>query len=267
MPEEAPAVQNWRLLIVACLLGLVVMVVYNLHINKVRRGLDVEMVAAYRYARDMNAGDKLDEDDLEQIKLPRQTAERIGKLLDKNDKAVFVEQSIRRNVSKSDFAMPEHFTHTKSQKSNYLLKGQVQITISVDSKKAPGRVLRIGDHVNIVGMLPMKAGTYKNYRIVEWLSVVAIGGQTDSGAGKMASASHGVRSYNSITVVIDRDVSLQWKNLETYLRGAPTIEICPSTHIPTKTTQGVISPELLSYTKQASGSSVGSGAAYDEEGY
>jgi len=268
MPEEAPAVQNWRLLIFACLLGLVVMVVYNIHIGKVRAGLDVEMVTAYRYDRNLEVGDKVADEDLIRIEIPRKTAESIGRLLEENEKdTLAVNQKINRDVSKSDFAMTGHFTTENLNDSAGLIgDDKVLVTVQVDAKKAPGKVLRIGNHVNIMGMLPTKEGTYKTYRIIEWLKVVAIGGQVERG-GSMSSAEGGVRNYKSITVEMRRkepDVSMAWSNLETYLRGSAFIEICPSRQIPSKGVAGVINPELVSFTTKAA---ITSGGGFDGGSY
>jgi len=266
MPEEAPAVQNWRLLIVACVLGLVVMVVYNLHISKVRRESQKEQVTAFRYDRNLDSGDVVADEDLIRVKIPRDFAESIGRLLEEDEKdTLAVNQKISRDVSKDDFAMAGHFTMIGQTGPAYDLdQDKVQITIPVDSKKAPGRVLRIGNHVNILGMLPTKQGTYKMYRIIEWLKVVAIGGQTDrraaSGSGSRNTAESGVRSYSTITVEVNRrepDVSLQWGNLQTYLRGPAVIEICPSRFRPKKGTDGVIAAELMEFTRKAATVSTG----------
>lgn len=267
MPEEAPAVQNWRLLIVACVLGLVVMVVYNIHIGKVRRGLDVAMVTAYRYNRNLEIGDKVADEDLDRVEIAKKTADSIGRLLHENDKdSMAVDEKITRDVSKGDFVMWGHFTTVDSHgPASSLSKDMVQITIPVDSKKAPGRVLRIGNHVNILGMLPTKQGSFKTYRIIEWLKVVAIGGQTDRGG--TASAERGMRSYSTITVEMQRkepDVSLQWSNLETYLRGPAIIEICPSMHPPKKGVAGTIAIDLIPFTTKAAVTSAG---GYDEGEY
>jgi len=265
MPEEAPAVQNWRLLIVACVLGLVVMVVYNLHISKVRRGSQQEQVTVFRYDRNLDVGDVVADEDLVRDKIPRSLAEKIGRLLEEDEKdTLAVDQKINRDVSKDDFAMTGHFTTVGNPgPAENLDEDKVQITIPVDSKKAPGRVLRIGNHVNILGMLPTKQGTYKMYRIIEWLKVVAIGGQTDrrsSSGGRRDTAERGVRSYSTITVEVKRrepDVSLQWGNLQTYLRGPAVIEICPSKYRPRKGTDGVIASDLMEFTKKAATVSAG----------
>jgi hypothetical protein len=263
MPEEAPAVQNWRLLIVACVLGLVVMVVYNVHINKIKRGMDKVMITAYRYDRNMESGEKVAEDDLISVQLAQDTAEDIGRLLKEHEKGLAVNQIIQSDVSKDGFVMMGHFTASASTGiGNELHPDKVYETILIDSKKSVGKVLRIGNYVNILGMLPTKQGTYKTYRIIEKLKVVAIGGNTDSG-GKRGSAGRGVRSFGTITVemkVKDPDVSLQWSNLQTYLRGSPFIEIC-SPRVTVRGGAGTIAQDLIHYTTKAA-SAGGAGEGY-----
>ncbi|MCP4374586.1 MAG: hypothetical protein GY794_00180 [bacterium] len=266
MQEEAPAVQNWRLLIVACVLGLVVMVVYNLHISKVRRGLEKEKVTVFRYERDIEIGETISDEDLARVQIRKDFADSFGNLLDEDEKdTMAVDRKIRRNVSKDEFVTMGHFTRSQnSGPAETLGRNEVQITIPVDPKRIPGTVLRIGNYVNILGMLPMKGGTWQTKRIIEGLKVVAIGGQTDrSGSSRRSSggAQSGVRSYNSITVVMlkDPDVSLQWANLQTYLRGLAIIEICSSESLAKLGTRGRIAPDLKEFTKKAANASYGAG--------
>ncbi|MDP6544001.1 MAG: RcpC/CpaB family pilus assembly protein [Phycisphaerae bacterium] len=273
MPEEAPTVQNWKLLIVACVLGLVVMVVYNLHISKIKAGLDQEKVTAFRYARDIDADEVLKENDLIREQIPKKFADSIGRLLGEEAKdSLGVGRKVRRGVSKGEFAMMAHFVTAMSASSaDDLRKDYVAITIAVDSKNSVGRVLRIGNHVNIRGVLPGRKNRngYETYRIIEWLRVVAIGGQTNrsgQAGSSRAGAQGGVRSFSTITVEVRRrpvDVSLQWGNLKTHLRGPATIEICPSRYRPKEGTDGVIADELKQYTTKAADVSAG-GSGYDD---
>lgn len=269
MPEEAPAVQNWRLLIVACVLGLVVMVVYNLHINKVRRGAQKEEIVAYRYERNMDAGDTVEDADLKQVKIRKDLADSIGRLLYETEKETLaVDGKINRDVSKNDFVMAGHFGNAgNTGPVDNLREDEVAITIQVDTKRVPGSVLRIGNYVSILGMLP-DGDSYKTFRIIERLKVVAIGGQTERRASgrRIGNAEGGVRSYSSITVVVkrveDNDVSLQWSNLETHLRGLAIIELCPSKHAPRRGVAGKINDKLKSFTTKAANVSIG---GYDSD--
>jgi len=273
MGEEAPAVQNWRLLIVACVLGLAVMLVYNMHISRIRAGMDQEKVTAFRYDRDIDAGETLKDDDLVRVQIPKAFADQVGRLLGEEDKdSLGVGRKVKRDVSKDEFAMMGHFTTILTGGAqDGLRKDMVLITIAVDSKNSVGKVLRIGNHVNVLGMLPARKNRdgYEIYRIIEWLRVVAIGGQVNrqdsSGSGR-GTAQLGVRNFNTITVEVKRndpDVSIQSNKLKTHLQGPAIIEICPSRYLPKRGTDGVIAAELKEYTMKAASVSA-HGGGYDE---
>ena len=65
MAEETQGVQNKGLLLIALILGLVVAVVYNLHIAQVKRAQRGTMVHLLRYRRAMEAGDVVKADDVD----------------------------------------------------------------------------------------------------------------------------------------------------------------------------------------------------------
>ena len=59
MAEEVPVVQNWRTLIIAGVLGLVVVVIYNYHMHLVREAEHGDTVVLLQVDRHLNAGDSL----------------------------------------------------------------------------------------------------------------------------------------------------------------------------------------------------------------
>ena len=217
-------------------------------------------VTAFRYDRNLETGDVVAEDDLVRARIPKTFADSIGGLLEEDEKdSLAVNRKLNRDVSKDDFAMIVHFVKAEYPgPEDNMSKDNVQITIRLDSEKTSDMVLRVGNHVNILGMLPTKEGTYKTYRIIEWLRVVAVDGQTDRRGfpgGSLKTAERGARPYKTIAVEMrrkDPDVSLQWSNLQTYLKGSAMIEICPSRFIPRKGAAGMIADELLMFTEKAS---------------
>jgi len=214
---------------------------------------------AFRYGRDIRAGEIVRAEDIIMVQIRKGFAECIGNLLTLEDSDIIaVDKRIYRDVSKDEFVTTKHFERPNDLRPDYdTPEGEVQITIRVDPEKTSGTVLRIGYHVNILGMLPTKEGAYKTYRIIEWLKVVAIGGhtgRTDSLGGSATTAKRGARPYKTITVEVQRkdpDVSLQWSNLQTYLQGPATIEICPGRFRPKRGTAGRIAPELIQFTTKA----------------
>lgn len=261
MAEETPVVQNWRLLLVACILGLVVMVIYNVHINKVRSAGKGEDIVAYQYTRDMERGEKITLKGMEARRVPKELAAGLGRLIRRSDRDYAADSRVNRYVGKGDWALWGHITagdaHTPS---DGLEKGKVAVTMTVDPKTTPGKILRIRDRVNIIGMLSVKGGRYQAYRMIKALKVLAIGGEGRSGSPThrdRGSAESGMRSYRAITVEMKPEVSLQWANLRTYLRGDIRIELCAKRDtLPDDA--GTIIPELRGLTATA----VGGGAVY-----
>jgi len=72
-----------------------------------------EKVAAFQYARGIQASQVVADKDLTRVQLPKTTAERLGELLTEDQKnTLAVNQKIYRDVSKGDFAMWGHFSVT-----------------------------------------------------------------------------------------------------------------------------------------------------------
>jgi len=217
------------------------------------------IVAAFRYARNIETGEIVAAKDLTKVRIPTIVSEHLrGPLEEGEICAIAIDRRVNRYVGKGDFVMPEHFIDLHPYVHGHRLsKHTVYVTISIGNKRVPGRALQIGDYVNVLGILPTKDGTYKTHRIMEWLRVVTINGQTDRHTAfdaRSRTEKRDVRSYDTITVEVrrrDPDVSLQWSNLQTYLKGPAIIEICPNKYIPKKGTTGRIPAELLVFTKRA----------------
>jgi len=226
-----------------------------------RSRTDSQQVTAYVYDRDFEPGDRITDADLVKISIPRDIAERLGRIIAEDQKdAIAVDSVICRKVSKGDFVKDEHFAWDGPLDG--LNRREIAATIEVDPKSTAGEVLRIGDYVNLLGMLPVKgdSGQYKRYRIIEWLQVLGIGEQTKrgiSGGGRPGDAKSAPRPYSAITVKMFRekpDVSLQWCNLQTYLKGLLTVEICPPKHFSKRgPNAGRINPALLHLTERPAG--------------
>ena len=221
--------------------------------------LDTETVTAFRYGRNIRADKVVQEEDLVRIEIPRIVAEHVGRLLEREEMEILaIGRKINRNVNEDELAMVTHFaSYDIPGPEDNMSSDKVQVAIPVDPERTSGMSLRVGNYVNLLGLLPTKSGSYKTYRIIERLRVVAIDGQTDrrdyfdddSNTTKPA-----VRAFKTIAVEMQRehtDVSLQWSNLSTHLAGSAFIEICPTRSVRKKGGDGMIAPELIPFTLRA----------------
>lgn len=256
MAEKTPVVQNWRLLLVACILGLVVMLIYNFHIARVRSAGRGEYITAYQYTRDMEPGEKITQKGMEAKRIPKDLAAGLGRLFRRSERDYAADSRVNRYVGKGDWALWGHTTGSdEDTPSARLEKGKVAVTMTIDPEFNLGRILRVRDRVNIIGTLSVKGGRYQAYRMIKALKVLAIGGQGGSSSPThrdRRSAESGMRSYRAITVEMKPEVSLQWANLRTYLRGDIRIELCAKRDkLPDDA--GMIIPELRGLTATAAG--------------
>jgi hypothetical protein len=214
---------------------------------------DESQVTAYRYTRDLSPGDIITENDLERIELPATIAESIGRLLPEKEVDVLaINRRIYKKVSKGDFATVSHFTVLAYSGLNAQIgRDRVVLMIPLKPERAADKALQVGNHVNILGLLPTEDGKYKACRIMEYVKVLSIQGTpADSKDSGRAAA------QISIGVEVKRknpDVSLQWSNLQTHMQGHAFIEICPASQFPARDVAGVINPELHEFTKIAAG--------------
>jgi len=208
-------------------LGLVVVVIYNVHMYNVRkenRGKTVELI---RVTRRIDPGEKLKEEDLEVRALPQQYEGSLGNVVPGENLDLAVGETVNRGLEKNSWLLWSYITgRDMSKPSNEIGPGNVAITVPLDSKMVPGDILRTNDQVNILGMFGDK-GALKTYRILRGVRVLGIGG-AGINPGKVETPNRlykGQRTYRSITIELPEDVSLQLANVLTHVSGGCWVEL------------------------------------------
>lgn len=227
--EQQASGQNLWLLLVSLGLGLIVVVIYNVHIYNVRREGRGQNVELLRVTRDIDPGEKLKEEDVEVRVLPKQYEGSLGNVLHKEDLEGYLGDSVNRRIQKGGFLLYDHMTGTDvSKPSSQIRLGNVAITVPLDSKVVPGDILRTNDQVNILAMIGEK-GALKTYRILRGVRVLAIGGEgIDPGKVlKSDSRVKRLRTYRSITIELPEEVSIQLANVLTHVSGGCWVELRP----------------------------------------
>jgi Flp pilus assembly protein CpaB len=245
--EERGGAQNVWLLFIALGLGLVVVVIYNVHIYKVRREGRGKAIHLLRVTRDIDAGDKLASDDLEKRLVPRQYEQSLGNVVGADTLDFAIGQALNRPIEKGQWLLWEHITGGDTRKPAWQIgQGNVAVGVPLDTKTVPGDILRQNDRVNIVGLIPI-GSTLKTFRIIEGVRVLAIGGEgikvpkSIDDSPKVGGVS---RSYHSITVEVSQDVSLKFTNILTHVSGRCWVELLSSREEPNPKKFGRINPLL-----------------------
>jgi len=249
--EQNAGGQNLWLLLVSLGLGLIVVVIYNVHIYSVRnaaRGQSIELISL---ARDIDAGEKLRAEDLEVRTVPKQYQESLGTVVPGEDLNFAIGQTVNRSLEKGRWLLYDYITGGPGVAASSTIKdGWVAVAIELDSKRSPGDILRPNDRVNILGFIQGKA-----CRILKGVTVLAVAGvgRDPSRMEKTGMTIRAPKSYNSITVELmqrPEDVSLQWANVLTHVNGSCWVELCPANMKPSSE-DNRINPEIKKLSEAA----------------
>jgi hypothetical protein len=233
MAEQAPAVQNKGMLIVAVVLGLAATILVNWEVSSVRTQLEGEKVTVLQFARDMKMGEKIDAKDLTAKEMPRKWAEGLGDIatvpspdLVASQLEVFRNQVLNRNVFKGNFFSTSMTTTSDYKPPSTLLKDADHVAMVVPLRESLGNTLRPEDRVNLVARIPMKDGRVRPERIIEDVFVLGIGGKglSPSGSGG-AGGDEGSTSYRTITIEVTKQASLQLEQILVYVGSGVRVEL------------------------------------------
>jgi len=254
MAEPVQGIQNKWLLIIAVVLALVVVFLYNAHIRAIRSELEGKTVEVVVMAKDLPAGEKITARHIARAVIPRDSAEAYGKIWPWKYRDVLTEHGgkvIHRALHKGEYLLYDYVDDAGGARASQKLgDGMVGITIEFSRDQSLGDMLAPGDTVNLKGVFPTPGGTYRTYRMLSDVRVMNVGGvgaaDETGGAGSLRRA----RNYQRITIEVTPDVSLKLSNLLTHLVGDVQVELNQA-GLSGSTQPGQISPELEYLAAQA----------------
>ncbi len=224
MAQEAPPIQNKKLIVIAILLGAVVVVVYNVHISGIRKATEGRKVRLLEVNRDMEPGEKITAKDLDVRELHERIVENLTSPVREDEREYIVRNAVlNQPVTKGQLLLWGHITGDKeTNPSAKITPGMVAVALELDPQKSLGNILRVGDRVNVVGYLPTGGAGYEASRIIQAVKVHTIGGLGRAeavGRGRRPRSPEGMRSFRSVTVEVPVDESLKLYNVLSHVRG------------------------------------------------
>jgi len=257
MAEEAPALQNKKLILVAVLLGVAVVVLYNIHISRIRRQVEGGKVKLLRVNRDIRAGEEVTAKDVDVVAVPENFADNLGAPIRAEERDV-LPYVVNRSLQKDQYLLWSHITGGDENRPSAAISDEkVAVALELDPKLSPGDILRVGDRVNVLGYLPAKGGGYETYRIIKGVKVHTIGGVGRSeatGSGRASGGSVGRRSYDSVTIELPPDESIKLYNVLSHVRGGRVwLELLNPGSLPSDREE--VNPELPDLTAKAAAAS------------
>ncbi len=218
-PEATPA-QNWRTLLIAILLGLVVAVIYNVHIRQVRQEGKGDLVTVLKVNKDLNVGDQLKPEFIDDVQVRAEFAKDMKMLLKSDESYVKDAKRVLNVPLKRDayltWDLMEQIDMSRRPSAS-ISEGMVAVPMQLDPKGLPGELLRPGDHVNIIGIVNV-GGKLATYRIIEGVRVLEVGYRVekDKSAGGARAMDVGLTNYREIGIELSLATSLEFKSVLTH---------------------------------------------------
>jgi hypothetical protein len=229
MAEETSGIQNKWLLIIALALGFIAVMIYNVHIQAIKRSLESDVVEVVRVLEDLAVGDRVTADAIEKTEIPRPAAQAVGDVvLWKNRQQILRDAgyNVKRPVDKNELLLWTDVSGTIDRRREIAPPGTIRKPLNIETDESPGESLQRGDYINILGIFSPPGSPTKYYRVIEGVPVTAVGGVVaDEDDDRARRSARRMRSYRRIEIAVSKDVSEQLSNLETHRLGDWKLEV------------------------------------------
>jgi Flp pilus assembly protein CpaB len=257
MAEEEPRVQNKGMLVVSLVLALVVVLLYNVHVNSVRREARGELADVLRVTRDILSGDRIARTDIEVTQIAERDANALGNVLKDEDLEYAVGKTARQRIRRGNLLLWAHvLAEGADAPSQQITPGYEGVTLDLDPRWSPGDILRPGDLVDVIGIFHLKGKPSRAYRIIPAVRVRSVGKRSatqEMSSGPRAAAP---ASYRSVLIEVKPDVVLPLTNVISNVQGGLRLVIRNrGERLPRDA--GQIHPELADLPAAATGGPAG----------
>lgn len=246
MAEQAPQVKNKGLLLVAVILGIVVVIIYNIHVSKIREDLQGEQVQLLRFTRSMEPGEKIEAKDIAKVDVRKITGQKLGTVVRYKSRNYVIGRKLRQRVNLDQWVEWSYVQGGgPGENKAEPLPGHVAVTTQLDPRMSPGPLCSPGDRVNVLAFLNIAEQPPKVYRVMRNIRVLATGPRAVEGISGQAERTHGrgVRTYRTIGLEIKESESKKFVDILVYSEGKIFLEVLPSTVGFDEKRDGIINPE------------------------
>jgi len=211
MPEESPkAYQNTKLLLVAVVLGVLFVILFNFQRwREERKRLD-NRVGFVLIKSSLRAGQRLTDENVTEVMFSGENAERLVGLRKYRD--IDLGQTTLSHAVKANSLLrledTGELTGEASELYGDLIRGWRQVSIVVDPKSVPGASVRFGSRVDLHGMFPTSSGSLTGSQLVlEYVKVLKVDGKENIDRGKGGS-------FSKMTIELPPDLVNPIKDVE-----------------------------------------------------
>jgi len=162
MAESKQGLQSKWLLLIAVVLGVIVVLIYNAHIYAIRNAQKAEKIGVAVVLRRLQTGDKIHEKDIGEREIPREIANRLGDIVKYDERGTAWGKRLLYAADKGSFLKWSQINPSqKISPSARLKKRTVGKTIVFSSEESLGDLLVVGDVVSLQGQFSVDGGRYE----------------------------------------------------------------------------------------------------------
>ncbi len=207
-------VLNKKLLIVSLLLGALAVGMFYAYAHVQERRITGEVVQVLKWTRDMKRGEEIGRGDVTVVDIPGGSVSLEGVAI-RSHLTLVVNNKVGARVEKNRFVFLSDVIGAGPRvPSDSIEMSKRGYTLEVDPGRAPGKMLRVNDRVDLLGGLIIGNKARRTYTLIENLRVLAVGGRPgDPGDDMSSRSSGGSRTYRSITVEVEPEVAEQLTDL------------------------------------------------------
>ncbi|MCG3180092.1 MAG: hypothetical protein BIFFINMI_02446 [Phycisphaerae bacterium] len=204
MAEQEYEIQNKRMLIIAAVLGLVVVVLFNWHVAQIRKEYEETMVDVLTARVNLKEGEVLSNENMDYQRIPRRLVpeEFKGDLAMGSDRDAIIGMKLRTPVEAGKIIRWRYVTAGKEARERGVepAKGRRLVAIKVSRDTCPPNLL-VGMSIDLMTNVPGQGGSIQTVPVMQKILVKAINGNAVPGSTD--------RNIESISVeVLEEDAKL-----------------------------------------------------------
>jgi hypothetical protein len=230
---EEPAVQNKGMLVVAVVLGLAAVIVYNLQVSAIRSESRGEQVLIARFTRPMRTGERIDvAKDLTLEKVNAKMAKAVDVITADNaaEMKIYEGRALSQNVNRGMSLSATMVLGSREPLPSDRISDGDFVGIAVPLAMDVGDILRQGDRVNLLARLPTPDGKARVERVIERVRVLGVGGKgLVERPGSPRGEDEGLAAYRKITIELSAEAALEMRKILSYPIGGLDVELLKQT--------------------------------------
>jgi Flp pilus assembly protein CpaB len=246
MADETQGIQNKGLFIIALILGLIVVIAYNLHLSYVKKAAQGRAVKVLRYTRPLEAGQRIRSGDIEVVKINVPDPKALGTVMKEDSLEAMYEQVVAKDVRRGEYVMWGHTVNLGGLADDAIDEGNRGLPVEIDPQISPGAVLTTGSRVDLIGVFVVN-GSARNVWIIKNVRVVSVAQQP---ATMTSGSTRSSKGYSTILIEVSEADALKLRNILSNVQG--TVVPLVRNRIKEADAPTEINPDLLQFAGRAS---------------